>query len=173
MNFPGLSMGIFAGSLQFTVVSRHQLDSDGRAGEDRRAVRRATSSTPASKGFSTDVLSRVIWRDTSDERAAIPVRRRQERHASCRSRPGTACWLPKAKAGSLATFPPPHKFFWAREIHKNLGLRLVSQGRRQAVRHGRSTGGARRVNEDEERSTISRSTTRRRAPGSTWGCIST
>jgi hypothetical protein len=27
----------------------------------------------------------------------------------------------EGKGGSLATFPPPHKFFWAREIHRNQG----------------------------------------------------
>ena len=29
--------------------------------------------------------------------------------------------IAEGKGGSVATFPPPHKFFWAREIHKNLG----------------------------------------------------
>jgi hypothetical protein len=29
--------------------------------------------------------------------------------------------IAEGKGGSLATFPGPHKFFWAREIHKNLG----------------------------------------------------
>ena len=38
--------------------------------------------------------------------------------------------------GSLAVFPPPHTFFWARELATNLGYVLVPQGRRR--HHSRS-----------------------------------
>src|SRR4029079_15452321 len=27
----------------------------------------------------------------------------------------------EGRGGSIATFPPPHKFFWAREMHKSVG----------------------------------------------------
>ena len=72
------------------------------------------------KGFSTSTMPRVIWRDTSDEPqqyqfgsvknvTLVPVKARYR------------MLIAEGNAGSLATFPPPHKFFWAREIHKNLG----------------------------------------------------
>jgi hypothetical protein len=62
----------------------------------------------------------MIWRDTSDQpqeyqfggpknNTMVPLKARNR------------ILVAEGKSGSLATFPPPHKFFWAREIHKNQG----------------------------------------------------
>jgi hypothetical protein len=119
VNFPGLSMGIFAGSLQFTSYrGTNLIRMDAIAKTEEPFV--AYKFDAGLKGFSTDVLPRVIWRDTSDEaqqyqfggiknNTMVPLKARNR------------VLIAEGKGGSLATFPPPHKFFWAREIHKNLG----------------------------------------------------
>jgi len=119
VNFPGLSMGIFSGSLQFTVYRGTNLvRMDAIAKTDEPFV--AYKYDAGLKGFSTDVMSRVMWRDTADgpqqyqfggvkNATMVPLKARNR------------LLVAEGKAGSLATFPAPHKFFWAREIHKNLG----------------------------------------------------
>jgi hypothetical protein len=119
VNFPGLSMGIFAGSLQFTSYrGTNLIRMDAIAKTEEQFV--AYKFDAGLKGFSTDVLPRVIWRDTGDEpqqyqfggvknNTMVPLKARNR------------VLVAEGNAGSLATFPPPHKFFWAREIHKNLG----------------------------------------------------
>src|SRR5262245_8834017 len=65
VNFPGLSMGIFAGSLQFTVYhGTNLIRMDALAKTDEQFV--AYKYDAGLKGFSTDMMSRVIWRDTSE-----------------------------------------------------------------------------------------------------------
>ena len=119
VNFPGLSMGIFAGSLQFTAYrGTNLLRMDAIAKTEEPFV--AYKYDGGLKGFSTDVLSRVIWRDTADgpqqyqfggvkNETMVPLKARNR------------VLVAEGRSGSVATFPAPHKFFWAREIHKNLG----------------------------------------------------
>lgn len=119
VNFPGLSMGIFSGSLQFTVyrgTNLVRMDAIAKTDEPFVAYKYDAGLT----GFSTEMMSRVMWRDTADgpqqyqfggvkNDTMVPLKARNR------------LLVAEGKAGSLATFPPPHKFFWAREIHKNLG----------------------------------------------------
>ena len=119
VNFPGLSMGIFAGSLQFTVYrGTNLIRMDALASTQEPFV--AYKYDAGLKGFSTDVMPRVMWRDTSEEPlqyqfggvkndTLVPLKARNR------------VLVAEGAGGSLATFPAPHKFFWAREIHKNLG----------------------------------------------------
>ena len=119
VNYPGLSMGIFTGSLQFTVYKGSNLiRMDALASTQDEFV--AYKYNAGLDGFSTETMPRLIWRDTSNQPAQyqwggpknntiVPVKARFR------------MMVAEGKGGSLATFPPPHKFFWAREIHKNLG----------------------------------------------------
>ncbi|MCM3879504.1 MAG: hypothetical protein ND807_05310 [Vicinamibacterales bacterium] len=119
VTFPGLSMGIFSGSLQFTVYrGTNLIRMDAVAKTEEQFV--AYKFDAGLKGFSTDTMSRVIWRDTSDDpqqyqfggvknNTIVPLKARNR------------VLVAEGKGGSLATFPPPHKFFWAREIHVNQG----------------------------------------------------
>jgi hypothetical protein len=119
VNFPGLSMGIFNGSLQFTVYrGTNLIRMDAIAKTDEQFV--AYKYDAGLTGFSTDVTPRVIWRDTSDDvqhhqfggvrnETLVPLKARNR------------VLIAEGNGGSVATFPAPHKFFWAREIHKNLG----------------------------------------------------
>jgi hypothetical protein len=119
VNFPGLSMGIFSGSLQFTSYrGTNLIRMDALAKTEEQFV--AYKYDAGLHGFSTDVSPRVMWRDTADgpqqyqfggikNVTMVPLKARNR------------VLVAEAKGGSLATFPAPHKFFWAREIHKNLG----------------------------------------------------
>ena len=119
VNFPGLSMGIFSGSLQFTMYrGTNLIRMDALASTQEPFV--AYKYDAGLKGFSTGLMSRVTWRDQGDEPqqylfggpanvALVPLKARFR------------MLVAEGRGGSVATFPPPHKFFWAREIHKNLG----------------------------------------------------
>src|SRR5207302_1567686 len=63
VTFPGLSMGIFSGDLQFTVYKgTNLLRMDAAAKTSEQWV--AYKYDAGLKGFSTDLTARVTWRDT-------------------------------------------------------------------------------------------------------------
>ena len=72
------------------------------------------------RGFKITESSQVVWRDTSSDwqkyqfggsanSSPVPLRARNR------------LALVASDNGSIAVFPPPHKFFFAREIETNLG----------------------------------------------------
>ena len=117
--FNGLSMGIFSGTLQFTsYLGSNLLRMDALASTNEQFV--AYKYDAGLKGFGIDTLPRLIWRDQGGEpqqyqfggpknETMVPLKARFR------------MLVAEGRGGSIATFPPPHKFFWAREIHKNLG----------------------------------------------------
>ena len=138
VTFPGLSMGIFTGDLRFTVVSRHEPDSDGcRCQHERRVgcvqIRRGSEWIFHSADATRD-LARYGWPS-----AAVSVRWCEERDdrageggeptAGGRSQGRFACGL---HAAAYVLFHP-------RGRHEPW-LRLVPQRRRDAVRHRHSSG---------------------------------
>jgi len=119
VTFPGLSMGIFAGNLRFTVYrGSNLLRMEAIAKTDEPSV--AYKYEAGLKGFSTALTPRVMWRDqggdtqdyefggaTNEKRVPVKARNR--------------VLIAEGKMGSVAAFPPPHTFFWAREVETNLG----------------------------------------------------
>ena len=119
ISFPGLAMGIFSGRLQFTVYrGANLLRQEAIAKTDEPSV--AYKYQGGLKGFSTDLLPRIAWRDvhhgpqvtrlTSIEAGDQTVLRARNRLA-----------VAEGQNGSVAFFPPPHQFFFARELEVNLG----------------------------------------------------
>jgi hypothetical protein len=118
VNFPGVSMGVFSGQLQFTVYKGTNLvRQEVIAKTEEPSV--AYKYGGGLKGFST-ASQRVRWRDTggdwqkyefggSPNGEPVPLR--------ARNRIATV----EGQDGSLAVFPPPHKFFFSREVEINLG----------------------------------------------------
>ena len=119
VEFPGLSIGIFSGALRFTVYRGTNLV---------RMEAVAATSEPwvaykyegGLRGFSRDAGSRIAWRDqgghaqqyrfggvASDSR--VPVRA------------ANRLLIAEGRRGSIAVFPPPHTFFFTREVETNLG----------------------------------------------------
>ena len=119
ISFPGVSMGIFSGKLQYTVYRGSSLvRQEAIVATDQPSV--AYIYTAGLDGLSTAELPQVVWQDIggnwqkyefggTPNADSVPVRAKSR--VLVASGPG----------GSLAVFPPPHQFFFARELEINLG----------------------------------------------------
>lgn len=138
VSFDGLTLGIFTGRLQFTVYKGTNLIR-------QEAVARTEEPSVAYKyqaglsGFETGAGKRVLWRDTARawQKYEFGGALNQD-PVALRARSRTA--IVETGSGSVAVFPPPHKFFFAREIELNLGYvwyRKDAQGNfAVGIRHG-------------------------------------
>ena len=120
VSFPGLSLGIFSGRLQFTVYRGTNL-------VRQEAIAQTNEPSVAYKyrgglrGFQIGRSSRILWRDTSRAWQKYEFGGgRNEDPVALRARNRLA--ILETANGSIAFFPPPHKFFWGREIEMNLGF---------------------------------------------------
>ena len=119
VTFPGLSMGIFSGRLQFTVYKgTNLLRQEAIAKTEEPSV--AYHYRAGLKGFRTETAPRVVWRDVARgwqkyEFGGSP----NTDPVALRARNRLA--IVETGGGSVAVFPPSHKFFFGREIELNLG----------------------------------------------------
>jgi hypothetical protein len=119
VTFPGLSMGVFSGQLQFTVYKgTNLLRMEAVAKTQEPSV--AYHYRAGLKGFRADEAKRVVWRDVAQawqkyEFGGSP----NTDPVALRARNRLA--IVETAGGSVAVFPPPHKFFFGREIELNLG----------------------------------------------------
>ena len=119
VSFPGVQMGIFAGRLQYTVYKGTNLiRQEVIAKTDEPSV--AYKYDAGVKGLAIQPASKLAWRDITN--------RWQENRleAAINKNPATVVAANRllaveASGGSLTVFPPPHNFFWTREISVNLG----------------------------------------------------
>jgi hypothetical protein len=119
VTFPGLSMGIFTGDLQFTVYKGTNLvrmDAAAKTSESWVAYKYDAGL----KGFSTDVTPRVAWRDTGGH-PQLHQFGGVVNTTLARVRAQNRLIVAEAGGGALAAFPPPHTFFFTREKDTNLG----------------------------------------------------
>jgi len=119
VSFPGLSMGVFAGSLRFTVYrGTNLLQMDALARTDEPWV--AYKYDAGLKGFSTALTPAVKWHDTGGRlqqyRLGGPAAQ-----AMSGLRAANRIIVAEGQGASLAAFPPPHTFFFTREKDTNLG----------------------------------------------------
>ncbi|MBV9083142.1 MAG: hypothetical protein JOZ62_10725 [Acidobacteriaceae bacterium] len=121
VTFPGVTLGIFSGELRYTAYRGSNLL--------RQEVIAATSAPNVAykyvaglKGFQIGPNTRIVWRDVARNwqqyqfggavnRDPVPL--------IARNRLGL---VETDGAGTLGFLPPPHKFFFAREIETNLGF---------------------------------------------------
>ena len=117
--FNGLTLGVFAGGIQFTAYKgSNLLRQEAIAKTEEQSV--AYIYKAGLKGFAINPDTKLVWRDTArawqeyqfggtpnDEPVNLRARNRLE--------------ILDVGQGSLAVFPPPHKFFFARENEVNLG----------------------------------------------------
>jgi len=120
VNFPGMTLGIFSGGLRFTSYrGSNLLRMEAVAKTDEQSV--AYKYEGGLKGFSTALTPRVTWRDRggdpqqyefggvkNDKRVTVKAKNR-------------VLVAGGGKSGSIATFTPPHVFFFTREVDTNLG----------------------------------------------------
>jgi hypothetical protein len=119
ISFSGLEMGIFSGRLQFTVYrGSNLLRQEAIAKTEQPSV--AYKYLAGLKGFAIEKSTRLVWRD--------PARAWQEYAFGGASntdpvglRARNRLAIAETGGGSLGFFPPPHKFFFARENEVNLG----------------------------------------------------
>ena len=119
VTFPGLTMGIFAGDLRFTAYrGTNLLRMEALAKTTEEWI--AYKYDGGLKGFSTSLLSHVVWRDTGGQRQHNELGGVvNEQVVSVRAQ--NRVLVAEGKAGSVATFTPPHTFFFTREKDTNLG----------------------------------------------------
>jgi len=117
--FNGLTLGEFAGELAFTAYKgSNLLRQEAVAKTDATDV--AYIYKAGLKGFSIGGETKLEWRDTAQvwqEYEFGGEANQQPVDLEARNR----LEILDAGAGSLAVFPPPHKFFFARENEVNLG----------------------------------------------------
>jgi hypothetical protein len=120
VTFDGLKLGIFAGDLRFIAYKgTNLLRQEAVAKTQEPSV--AYIYKAGLKGFSVTPETKLIWRDTAEhtqtqffggapntEPVALRARNRMA--------------ILDVGPGSLAVFPSPHKFFFAREDEVNLGF---------------------------------------------------
>ena len=119
VSFNGLTLGLFSGSVEFTVYKGSNLlrqEAIAKTSEDSVAyIYKA-----GLKGIRLTDDTKLVWRDTA----------RQWQESELGGAPNTEPVALRARnrllildagQGSLAVFPPPHKFFFARENETNLG----------------------------------------------------
>ncbi|HET9179084.1 MAG TPA: hypothetical protein VFQ24_12070 [Terriglobia bacterium] len=113
ISFPGADAGIFSGRLQYTVYrGSNLLRQEMIARTEEPSV--AYKYTGGLKGFGTGENTRLIWRDPArawQEYDFGGAPNQQLVGVRARNRLG----IVQTGGGSLAFFPPPHKFFFARE----------------------------------------------------------
>lgn len=119
LSFDGFDGGIFQGRLQFTIYKdTNLLRLEAIASTNEPSVAYLYHAGLA--GFDPATTPRVHWRDVARGE------QKYEFGGAANSSPvalraRNRLLVAQAAAGSLAVFPPPHKFFWAREIELNLG----------------------------------------------------
>ena len=123
ITFPGLQLGPFAGRLQFTVYRGTGLvRMEAIAKTDRPSVAYKYDAGLTKLGI--DPASRLVWRDTSNTWQSYRFggsANESETPIKASNRVLIAERGASQSPGSLAVFPPPHTFFWAREVATNLG----------------------------------------------------
>ena len=119
VTFPGLSMGIFSGNLQFTAYKgTNLLRMDAAAKTNEPWV--AYKYDAGLKGLSTDLTPRVSWRDTGGRPQSYQFGGLVNKTLA-RVKAQNRLIVAEANGGALAAFPPPHTFFFTREKDTNLG----------------------------------------------------
>ena len=120
VSYPGVKLGLFDGSLQYTIFKGTNLI--------RQEVVATTKTNWVAykydaglKGLAITPESRATWRDISNTWQNYTF----GGHVNAEKVPLIAynrlVMADQGKAGSIAAFPPPHKFFWSREVAVNMG----------------------------------------------------
>jgi hypothetical protein len=118
--FAGLELGPFAGRLQFTVYRGTGLvRMEAIAKTDHPSV--AYKYDAGLSRLSIDAASRLAWRDTSNTWQSYRFGGTANEGGMPLKASNRLLIAERGIAGSLAVFPPPHIFFWARELATNLG----------------------------------------------------
>lgn len=118
--FPGVRLGPFEGRLQYTFFKGSGLiQQDVLASTTQPWV--AYKYHAGLKGLSTSTAARVVWRDIANSWQDYRFGGKTNEDEVPLLASGRIVVAERDSAGSIALFPPPHTYFWAREIAINLG----------------------------------------------------
>ncbi len=118
--FPGVQLGVFTGRLQYTIYKGTNLiRQEVVAKTDEPSV--AYKYDAGLKGLAIQPASRMMWRDTANVWQSYQFGGSANDSEVALKASNRVVIADQGKAGSIAAFPPPHTFFWAREIATNLG----------------------------------------------------
>jgi len=144
LSFPGVELGVFSGTLRVSIFKGTNLiQQEVLASTARPWV--AYKYDAGLRGVPIAASSRVGWRDTANawkeyllngvvDQADVPLKTN-----------GRIVVADRGAAGAVALFPPPHNFFWAREIAVNLGYNFY----RKESEHTFALGVRQAEHEDE------------------------
>jgi hypothetical protein len=120
VTFDGLTLGLFSGDVQFTAYKgSNLLRQEAIAKTDQPSV--AYIYKAGLKSFAIGSGTKLVWRDTArqwQEYSFGGASNNDPINLRARNRLEI---LDTGSGGALAIFPPPHKFFFARENEVNLG----------------------------------------------------
>ena len=120
ITYPGVKLGLFDGSLQYTVFKGTNLvRQEVVASTKQNWV--AYKYDAGLKGFAIGPDSRAVWRDISNTWQSYGLGGQVNSDKVPLKASNRLILAEQGKAGSIAAFPPPHKFFWSREIAINMG----------------------------------------------------
>jgi len=149
VTFPGVRIGVFAGSLQYSIFKGSNLIQQEILATTNDAWV-AYKYHAGLKGLSTTGGARVVWRDNSNNWQDYRFGGAKNDDEVPLQTAGRIVIAERGAAGSIAVFPPPHTFFWSREVAINLGYNWFrkdsdtsfSLGVRQADHEDESEGQA-------------------------------
>ena len=125
VSFPGVRLGVFAGRLQYTVYKGTNLiRQEVIAKTEEPSV--AYKYDAGLKGLVIQNASRVVWRDLDNNWQSYQFDG-STNEAPIALQTSNRLVAAEVNGGSIAALPPPHNFFWAREIQYNLGYNWYSK----------------------------------------------
>ena len=120
INFPGVTLGVFQGKLMYTVYKGSNLI---RQEIDATTMQNwvAYKYDAGLKGLAIQPDSQVAWRDTGNTWQSYSFGGGVNTDKAALIAANRVAVAQQGNAGSIAAFPPPHKFFWSREVAINMG----------------------------------------------------
>ena len=119
ISFPGVRLGVFNGRLQYTIYrGTNLIRQEVIAKTEAPSV--AYKYDAGLKGLAIQPTTRVVWRDTANNWQDYKFGGDVNGN-SVTLQSSNRLMVAEVPHGSIAVFPPPHNFFWAREIDTNLG----------------------------------------------------
>ena len=121
VSLPGVTLGTFSGELRYTVYKGTNLI--------RQEIVAATKDPSVAYKYDAGLwhmpipaYGQLAWRDPVTEAwQRVTVRPPESSAVDMRTLKASNRLLIAQTSGGLAVFPPPHTFFWARELATNLG----------------------------------------------------
>jgi hypothetical protein len=119
VTFPGMTLGSFSGELVLTAYAgTNLLEVEAVASTQLPSV--AYKYDVGLTGLGLDDRSRVSWRDVASRMQSYSLRGPANTDP-VPLRAANRIVVAETNGGAVAAFPPPHTFFWAREIEINVG----------------------------------------------------